>query len=67
MAFGIALLAMGIKGILVFLGVGLFSLGYRLFFIKKLGGVTGDVLGGANELSELLSLILLVMLEPIQL
>jgi len=67
MAFGIALLAMGIKGILVFLGVGLFSLGYRFFFIKKLGGVTGDVLGGANELSELLSLILLVILEPIQL
>jgi len=67
MAFGIALLAMGVKGILVFLGIGLFSLGYRFFFIKKLGGVTGDVLGGANELSELLCLILLVILEPIQL
>jgi adenosylcobinamide-GDP ribazoletransferase len=67
MAFGIALLAMGVKGILVFLGIGLFSLGYRYLFIKKLGGVTGDVLGGANELSELLSLILLVILEPIQL
>jgi adenosylcobinamide-GDP ribazoletransferase len=67
MAFGIALLAMGMKGILVFLGIGLFSLGCRFFFIKKLGGVTGDVLGGANELSELLSLILLVILEPIRL
>jgi len=66
-AFGIALLAMGVKGILVFLGVGLFSLGYRFFFIKKLGGVTGDILGGVNELSELLCLILLVILEPIQL
>jgi len=67
MAFGIALLAMGAKGILVFLGIGLFSLGYRYLFTKKLGGVTGDVLGGANELSELLCLILLVILEPIQL
>ncbi len=67
MAFGIALLAMGLKGILVFSGIVLFSLGYRFFFIKKLGGVTGDVLGGANELSELLSLILLVILEPIRL
>jgi len=67
MAFGIALLAMGVKGILVFLAIGLFSLGYRYFFIKKLAGVTGDVLGGANELSELLCLILLVILEPIQL
>ncbi len=66
-AFGIALLAMGVKGILVFSGIVLFSLGYRFFFIKKLEGVTGDVLGGANELSELLSLILLVILEPIRL
>ena len=67
MAFGIAFLAVGVKGILVFLGIVLFSLGYRFFFIKKLGGVTGDVLGGANELSELLSLIFLVILEPIRL
>lgn len=66
-ALGIALLAMGVKGILVFLGIGFFSLGYRYLFIKKLGGVTGDVLGGSNELSELLCLILLVILEPIQL
>jgi len=62
-AFGIALLLMGLKGILVFLGICLFSLGYRLFFIKRLGGVTGDILGGANELSELLCLILLIILE----
>jgi adenosylcobinamide-GDP ribazoletransferase len=66
-AFIIALLALGVKGILVFLGIGLLSLGYRFLFIKKLGGVTGDVLGGANELSELLCLIFLVILEPIQL
>ena len=61
-AFGIALLLMGLKGILVFLGICLFSLGYRFFFIKKLGGVTGDILGAANELSELLCLILLIIL-----
>jgi len=60
-AFGIALLLMGLKGILVFLGICLFSLGYRFFFIKKLGGVTGDILGAANELTELLCLILLVI------
>ncbi len=66
-ALGIALQATGVLGILVFLGTGLFSLGYRFFFIKKLGGVTGDVLGGANELSELLCLIVLVILEPVQL
>jgi adenosylcobinamide-GDP ribazoletransferase len=66
-AFGIALLVMGVKGILLFFGISLFSLAYRFFFTKKLGGVTGDVLGGANELAELLCLILLVILEPIQL
>jgi len=60
-AFGIALLTMGIKGILVFLGICLFSLVYRFFFIKKLGGVTGDILGAANELAELLCLILLII------
>jgi adenosylcobinamide-GDP ribazoletransferase len=66
LAFGISLWAMGLKGILVFLGIALFSLGYRSFFIKKLGGVTGDILGGANELSEFLSLLLLVVFEAIR-
>jgi len=59
--FGIALLFMGIKGILVFLGVSIFSLAYRFFFIRKLGGVTGDILGATNELTELLCLILLII------
>ncbi|MDO9350530.1 MAG: adenosylcobinamide-GDP ribazoletransferase, partial [Deltaproteobacteria bacterium] len=63
LAFGIVLWLTGMKGILVFLGVALSSLGYRFFFIKKLGGVTGDVLGAANELAELLCLILLVVLK----
>jgi adenosylcobinamide-GDP ribazoletransferase len=63
LTFGIAFLFMGVKGIAIFLGIGLFSLGYRYFFIKKLGGVTGDVLGATNELAELLCLLLLVILE----
>jgi adenosylcobinamide-GDP ribazoletransferase len=67
LTFGIAFLLMGAKGIAIFLGIGLFSLGYRYFFIKKLGGVTGDILGAANELAELLCLLLLVILEPIHL
>ena len=65
--FGIAFFLTGVKGIWVFLGVCLFSLGYRFFFIKKLDGVTGDILGAANELAELLCLLLLVILEPIHL
>ncbi len=66
-AFAVALLVMGIHGIAIFVGIGLFSLGYRYFFIKKIGGVTGDILGGANELAELLCLLLVVILEPIHL
>jgi len=58
-AAGLALLLRGFKGILAFLGTSLFSLGYRFFFKQKLGGVTGDILGAANELSELLCIILL--------
>jgi adenosylcobinamide-GDP ribazoletransferase len=67
LTFGIAFLLIGVKGIAISLGIGLFSLGYRLFFLKKLGGVTGDILGAANELAELLCLLLLVILEPIHL
>jgi len=59
-AFLFALLLMGLKGVLVFSGIGLFSFGYRFFFIKRIGGVTGDILGAANELAELLSLLLLL-------
>lgn len=64
-AFGIVLLVAGVRGVLVFLGVGLMSLSYRFFFIKKLGGITGDILGAANELTELLSILFLVILERI--
>lgn len=60
-AFVIALFLMGIKGGVVFFGIGLFSLAYRFFFIKRLGGVTGDILGAASELSELLCLIFLII------
>jgi len=67
LTFGIAFLLIGVNGIAIFLGVGLFSLGYRLFFLKKLGGVTGDILGAANEFAELLCLLLVVILEPIHL
>jgi adenosylcobinamide-GDP ribazoletransferase len=66
LAFGIGLLLMGVNGFLVFLGTGLFSLGYRLFFLKKLKGVTGDILGAANEMTELVCLIQLVILEQIK-
>ncbi|MDP3016156.1 MAG: adenosylcobinamide-GDP ribazoletransferase [Deltaproteobacteria bacterium] len=65
LSFGIVLWLTGMKGIVIFLGIGLFSFGYRFFFIKKLGGVTGDILGAANEVAELLCLLVLIILESI--
>ncbi len=62
----IAFIIQGWKGLLLLAAVCLFSLGYRSFFIKKLGGITGDILGAADELSELLCLLLWVILEPIE-
>ena len=61
-AIAIGLLIWGLKGVLVFIGIGLFSLLFRLFFLKKLKGITGDILGAANELSEVLCLVLLLIL-----
>jgi len=62
-AFGIGLLLWQLKGALVFIGIGLFSLAFRFLFLRKLNGVTGDILGAANELSELLCLLLLIVLK----
>lgn len=59
---GLAVGLAGLKGGIAFGGSCLFSMAYRLFFIKRLGGVTGDILGGANELSELGCLLLMVIL-----
>jgi len=62
LTFCISLFLMGLKGMVVFLAIALFAFLYRLFFIKRLGGITGDILGAANESSELLCLLILVIL-----
>jgi adenosylcobinamide-GDP ribazoletransferase len=45
-------------GMLLWLGVGVFTLLLQKFFEKKIGGITGDILGAANEMNEVLVLIL---------
>jgi adenosylcobinamide-GDP ribazoletransferase len=62
-ALGIALFLMRLQGIVAFVGVGLFSLGCRLFFKRRLGGITGDILGATNELSEVVCLVILIVFE----
>ncbi len=59
----ITIFILGIKGIWLFLMLSLFSIGYRFYFIKRLGGVTGDILGASNEIAELLSIIILLIIK----
>jgi adenosylcobinamide-GDP ribazoletransferase len=45
-------------GVMLWLAVGIFTLLFQAFFGKKIGGITGDILGAANETTEVLALIL---------
>jgi adenosylcobinamide-GDP ribazoletransferase len=55
---GVTLLFSGIRGLLIWLLVSLITLGYQIYFRKRLNGITGDVLGATNELNEVLVLLL---------
>jgi adenosylcobinamide-GDP ribazoletransferase len=46
-------------GAMLWLVVGIFTLLFQAFFEKKIGGITGDILGAANETNEVLTLILI--------
>jgi len=58
-AVGLALLAGGLAGLVVLTLAGLTVLGLSRLFTRLLGGVTGDVLGAANEILEILALAVL--------
>jgi adenosylcobinamide-GDP ribazoletransferase len=46
-------------GAILWLGVGVITLLIQSFFEKKIGGITGDILGAANETNEVFALILI--------
>jgi adenosylcobinamide-GDP ribazoletransferase len=51
-AIGLAVLLLGLKGLLLFAGAGVLIYLLSRYFKRVLGGVTGDVLGAANEIIE---------------
>jgi adenosylcobinamide-GDP ribazoletransferase len=54
----IAVFLLRFWGAVLWLAVGVSALGIQLLFRKKIGGVTGDILGAANETHELLVLVM---------
>jgi len=57
LAFLFSIILLGWKGVLLFIAVSLFGVLTLVFFKRRFGGVTGDVLGTVLELSELLGFI----------
>jgi adenosylcobinamide-GDP ribazoletransferase len=57
---------LGPKGLLALVAVGLFTLAGRLFFQRRLGGLTGDTVGCISELNEILALIVVSILPQLK-
>jgi adenosylcobinamide-GDP ribazoletransferase len=55
-ALVLAVAIAGFSGLYLLVGVGMLVAGLRAFSCRKIGGITGDVLGTANELGETLVL-----------
>jgi len=51
-----------LQGLFIFLFVGMFTFLFGLFFKRRVGGVTGDIMGAGCELSELITLLLICAL-----
>jgi len=58
LTFCSVLLFSGLRGVGIGVLVSLVTLGLQVYFRERLGGITGDVLGATNELSEALVLLL---------
>jgi adenosylcobinamide-GDP ribazoletransferase len=55
----LSVLFLRLWGALLWMVIGVFTLGIQALFKRKIGGVTGDVLGAANEVNEMLALLLI--------
>jgi adenosylcobinamide-GDP ribazoletransferase len=63
LAVGIAAAALGLRGLALVAGAGLACLAVGLVARRRLGGVTGDLLGASNELATTAALIVAVAVQ----
>jgi adenosylcobinamide-GDP ribazoletransferase len=61
--FSGAFLLLGSKGFWLFIAAYLLTWGLQAWFNRKLGGVTGDIIGFASELNEILCLLVIIALS----
>jgi adenosylcobinamide-GDP ribazoletransferase len=57
-----ALLFMGFRGLWIFLAASLFTWALKAWFHRKVGGITGDIIGFTSELNEILTLLMILSL-----
>ena len=59
---GSVFLLLGVKGFWLFIAAYLLTWGLKAWFHRRLGGLSGDIIGFANELNEVLCLLVIVSL-----
>lgn len=62
----IAAFVWSLKGLAVMAAAGITAWCFAKIMAKKLGGITGDILGAANEITEIITLLLVVLLTKTQ-
>jgi adenosylcobinamide-GDP ribazoletransferase len=62
LTLGSLLLLLGVKGCWLFIAAYLLTWGLQAWFHRRLGGITGDIIGFTSELNEVLCLLVIITL-----